>query len=139
MSRRPRIRRPDELATPPRVGGRIVDAELGILDHQVLDRDSVPATTVDDLELSEVDPAHPDPSAAPELVCLLSGPVFGTRVFGGRPPESRFKRIAWAHVSGLGTVVELDVSAEELDVTWVERWFRDHVIARIPGGRHDPE
>ena len=139
MSRRPRIRRPDELAGPPRVAGRIVDAELELLDHQVFDRDSVQTTTVDDLELSDADPAHPDPSAPPELLCILSGPVFSTRVFGGRPPESRFERIAWEHVSGLGTVVELDIAADALDLSWVERWFRDHVIARIPGGRHDPE
>ena len=139
MSRRPRIRRTEELAAPPRVAGRIIDAELDLLDRQVLDRDAVQTTTVDDLELSTVNAAHPDPAAPPDLVSILSGPVFGTRIFGGRPPESRLTRIAWSHVSRLGTVVELDVPADSLDATWVERWFRDHVVARIPGGRHDPE
>lgn len=139
MSRRPRIRRPDELAAPPRFAGRIVDAELELLDRQVFDPDSVQVTTVDDLELTDVDPAHPDPDAPPEILCLLSGPVFGTRVFGGRPPESRFERVDWAHVARLTTAVALDVTADALDISWVERWFRDHVIARIPGGRHDPE
>jgi hypothetical protein len=139
MSRRPRIRRRDELAEPPRVAGRVIDAELDLLDHQVFDRDAVQTTTVDDLELSPVDAAHPDPQNPPELTSILTGPVLSTRVFGGRPPESRWARIAWEHVSGLGTVVELSVPADALDATWVERWFRDHIVARIPGGRHDPE
>ena len=139
MSRRPRIRSTDELAPAPRVAGRIIDAELDLLDRQVLDRDAVQTTTVDDLELTDVDAARPDPAIPPELVCILSGPVLGTRLFGGRPPDSRFERIAWAHVSRLGTVVELDVPADSLDATWIERWFRDRIVARIPGGRHDPE
>ena len=45
----------------------------------------------------------------------------------------------WSHVTDVATVVSLDVRGEGLDVLWVERWLRDHVIGRIPGGRHDPE
>jgi hypothetical protein len=48
-------------------------------------------------------------------------------------------RIPWALVSGVGVTVEVGTAAENLDATWVERWVRDHVIGRIPGGRHDPE
>jgi hypothetical protein len=54
-------------------------------------------------------------------------------------PRSRWDRIPWEDVTRLGTVVELNVHADDLDATWLERWFRDQIIARIPGGRHAPE
>ena len=72
------------------------------------------------------------------LTALLTGPVLGTRIFGGRPPSSRLIRIPWKDVADVGVVVRLGVSGEGLDADWVERWIRDKIIARIPGGRHDP-
>jgi hypothetical protein len=92
---------------------RLVDARLHLLSRQVLDVDGEPVRAVDDLELSGPD---------------------GEEVRAGRE----------AHVTGilvghLGTAVELTVSSDELDVDWVERWVRERVVARIPGGRHDPE
>ncbi|SEQ06414.1 hypothetical protein [Arthrobacter sp. OV608] len=131
-------RRP--LAPAPPVAGRLLDAQLHLLDRQVLDNDGVPVTTVDDLELSgpaldlELAPGTP----APVLTALLTGPVLGTRIFGGRPPSSRLIRIPWKDVSDVGVVLKLGVSGEHLDAGWVERWIRDKIIARIPGGRHDP-
>ena len=71
-------------------------------------------------------------------IALLTGPVLGTRIFGGRPPSSRLIRIPWKDVAGVGVVVTLGVRGEELDAGWVERWIRDMIISRIPGGRHDP-
>jgi hypothetical protein len=76
---------------------------------------------------------------APVITALLSGHVLGTRIFGGRPPASRLHRIGWRHVADVGVVVRLGIRGSELDASWVERWVRDHIIARIPGGRHDPE
>jgi sporulation protein YlmC with PRC-barrel domain len=122
------------------VAGRLLDAQLHLLDRQVLDNDGVEVTTVDDLELSgpaldlELAPGTP----APVLTALLTGPVLGTRIFGGRPPSSRLIRIPWKDVSDVGVVLKLGVSGEHLDAGWVERWIRDKIIARIPGGRHDP-
>jgi sporulation protein YlmC with PRC-barrel domain len=127
-------------ATPPTVAGRVLDAQLDLLDRQILDPDGVPVTTVDDLELSQPeDLSRLDPDDAPTLTSLLTGPVLGTRIFGGRPPDSRFVRIPWSLVSGVGVTVEVGTAAENLDATWVERWVRDHIIGRIPGGRHDPQ
>jgi len=138
--RTPRRRRLDELAPPPRIAAQELDAQLDLLDRQVLDRDRVQTTTVDDIELTDVaDPANPDPARPPELTALLTGPVLGTRIFGGRPPESRFERIPWTDVSEMGTVIRLGVAADSLDATWAERWVRDRIIARIPGGTHDPQ
>lgn len=128
------------LPAPPPVAGRVLDAGLDLLDRQILDPKSVPVSTVDDLELTTPDdPAHLDPQKAPVISALLTGPILLTRVFGGRLPDSRFIRIPWAVVSDPGIVVSVGVDADSLDASWTERWMRDHVIARIPGGRHDPE
>ncbi|MDT0169697.1 hypothetical protein [Pseudarthrobacter sp. BRE9] len=128
------------LPPAPRVAGRILDAQLHLLDRQVLDHDGVPVTTVDDLEVSgpAMDVEIPQGAAPPVITALLTGPVLGTRIFGGRPPSSRLIRIPWKDVAEVGVVVRLGVGGEPLDASWVERWVRDKIIARIPGGRHDP-
>jgi hypothetical protein len=146
MSRR---RRPERwsgpLAPEPPQPGRVLDARLSLLDRQVLDADEVPLCTLDDLELEPADDGGRDDrdrpaGAATVLVTgILSGPVLRTRIFGGRPPSSRWETIAWRHVRDLGTAVRLAVRGDDLDLTWPERWTRDHVVGRIPGGRHDPE
>lgn len=120
---------------------RLIDAELSLLDRQVLDIDDVPVQVVTDLELSGVTLDHPIPvgTAAPMVTALLSGPVLATRIFGGRPPTSRLHRIDWHHVSDIGIALSLSVRGDRLDVTWVERWISEHIIGRIPGGRDDPE
>jgi hypothetical protein len=128
------------LAPVPPTAGRTLDAQLHLMDRQVLDNDSVPVTTVDDLELSgpALDTDIPPGTPAPVLTALLTGPVLGTRIFGGRPPSTRLIRIPWKDVADVGIVILLGVSGENLDAGWVERWIRDKIIARIPGGRHDP-
>ncbi|MBO0609001.1 hypothetical protein [Myceligenerans salitolerans] len=131
---------------PPQPG-RVLDARLHLLDRQVLDVDGVPVCTLDDLELDDV-AAEPATRAAgggtavgdgPVVIrALLSGPVLGTRMFGGRPPGSRWHRLPWRDVTDIGTAVRLGVPGARLDVTWLERWARNHVVGRIPGGRARP-
>ncbi|MGH1550266.1 hypothetical protein ACRAWB_14290 [Leifsonia poae] len=129
-----------ELARPPKVAGRILDAGLDLLDRQILDPEHVPVTTVDDLEITTPnDLAHLDPDHPPVIEALLTGPVLLTRIFGGRLPDSRFIRIPWRVVSDCGIVVSVGVPADSLDASWTERWMSEHVIGRIPGGQHDPE
>lgn len=124
---------------PPR--GRVLDARLHLLDRQLLDRDGVPVSTVDDLELDGIEPgrAIPPDAPRPQLTAILTGADLATRIFGGRPPSSRRVRIPWRLVAEVGTALRLGVAGDSLDATWAERWVRDHVIGRIPGGRHDPE
>lgn len=130
----------ESLPTPPPPRGRLIDAHLVLFDRQVLDPNDVPVTTVDDLELSHIPDATPlDPEHPPVITDVLSGPVLATRMFGGRPPRSRFHRIPWSDVTDVGITTHISVPAEHLDMTWVERWAGAHIIAHIPGGRHDPE
>ena len=128
----------------PRQPGRVLDARLHLLDRQVLDVDEVPVCTLDDLELEvadgeAVEDGRIDGRVPVVIFALLTGPVLGTRVFGGRPPASRWHRLPWAHVADVGTAVRLSVRSTDLDATWLERWVRNHIVGRIPGGTHDPE
>jgi len=122
------------------VTGRTFDAVLHLLDRQVLDVDKLPVTAVDDIELSDIpDGPLAEGTPAPVITNLLAGAVLATRMFGGRPPASRLKRISWRYVAELGTVLRLNIRGENLDVLWTERWVHRHIIGRIPGGRHDPQ
>ncbi|MFE5670310.1 hypothetical protein ACFQ58_01745 [Agromyces sp. NPDC056523] len=129
----------NEQMPPP--AGRVVDAQLHLLDRQILDRDGIPVSVVSDLELAGIEPGatiRPD-AAPPTITDLLVGIELPTRIFGGRPPPSRRMRIPWRLVSEVGTVLRVGVAGDGLDATWVERWVSRHVVGRIPGGRHDPE
>jgi hypothetical protein len=123
------------------VGPRWLDAHLHLLDRQVLDVDGIPVAVVADLELSDIPSGQeiPHGTPAPVITALLSGPALATRIFGGRPPESRMVRTPWAAVRDVGVVIKLSVGRDTGDLSWTERWVRDHVIGRIPGGRHIPK
>lgn len=122
-------------------GSRTLDVRLHLLDRQMRDINDRTIAVVDDVELSHIPSDEPlDPDAeAPTITNLLTGPVLGTRIFGGRPPESRWHRIAWEDVTNVDVAVDVGVDGEELSLMWVERWMRDHIVARIPGGRDDPQ
>ena len=60
------------------------------------------------------------------------------RIVGGRAPRSRLHRLPWEIVADVGVGVALAVPGDLLDVTWTERWVRDRLVRRIPGGTHDP-
>ena len=138
MSRMTKPRHPLEWYRDP--DGRGVDAQLHVLDRQMIDRDGVPVSTVDDVEIAGVEVGEAvDHSTVPTVSALLVGAAVLPRIFGGRMPRSRWDRIPWDDVTRLDTTVELGVRADDLDATWLERWFRDRVVARIPGGRHAPE
>ena len=120
---------------------RYLDAHLHLLDRQVLDVHGVPVVVVDDLELSEIPAGQeiPPDTPPPVITALLSGPTLATRIFGGRPPESRMLRTPWVAIREIGVVIKLSVGRDTQDLFWTERWVRDHIIGRIPGGRHTPK
>jgi len=94
---------------------------------------------------------HPDREAAkaqsrqaglstpPQVQAILSGNALPTRIFGGTPPDSRLDRIDWADVDRIDVAVHLTVHGDDLDHLWIERWVRDRVVGRIPGGRRAVE
>lgn len=120
---------------------RHLDARLHLLDRQLVDDDGDPIGIVDDLELSGLDVGGDiaDGTPPPRVTALLSGQVVTTRIFGGAPPRSRLQEVPWQLVSAVGVTVRLAPTDLTFDVRWVERWLRDHIIARIPGGRHAAE
>ncbi|WKG05154.1 hypothetical protein [Mycolicibacterium sp. HK-90] len=119
----------------------IIDARLHLLDRQLLDHEGAPVGIVDDLELDGVDtdvditPGSP----RPRVTSVLSGQVMITRILGGAPPRSMLHEIPWKLVSSVGVTVRLTASRIPSDADWMEHWLRDHVVARIPGGRHAAE
>ena len=120
---------------------RWLDAQLHLLDRQVLDVDGVPVAVVDDLELSEVLVGQEIPidTPPPVITALLSGPALATRIFGGRPPESRMQRTLWVDIVEIDVVIRLGVGRDILDLAWTEGWVRDRIIGRFPGGRLTPQ
>jgi hypothetical protein len=127
------------LPMPPKVPGRILDARLHLLDRQVLDVKGEPVTTVDDLELADLQFGERPGTRPPAVSALISGPILTTRLFGGRTPRRRLHRIAWNRIADIDVVITLDISGDALEVTWFERWLATHVIGRIPGGGHAPD
>lgn len=120
--------------------GQVLDLNLHILDRQVLDNDDVPIGHVDDVEVEGIEPGHTlDPGSPPVVTNLVLSSGLLPRMFGGRPPSTRLHRVPWSAVSNIGTAIELGQPGSAFDVTWPERWARDHVIRHIPGGRHAPE
>ena len=106
---------------PP--AGQILDAQLHLLDRQVLDNDDVPVVVVADFEIGGVELDEPiDTDApAPTITNLLSGPVILTRIFGGGPPASRLERTPWSLVSEVGTALKLGADGLTLPVSWTAR------------------
>jgi hypothetical protein len=74
---------------PEAATGRVLDAQLHLLDRQVHDIASVPVTAVSDLEISDVDGIEniPPGTPAPQIVALLS--VVGRRRSRRRDPARR--------------------------------------------------
>ena len=125
--------------------GRTLDLHLQLLDRQVVDRDGRFVCKVDDLELQI------DELGRPYVSAILVGPrALGPRL-GGRlgrwvtaiarrlsdGQSEQPPRIDFAQVTDIGSAITLARLRDELDVTSLETWVDTHVIARIPGSRHE--
>ncbi|PYE17441.1 hypothetical protein DFR67_106144 [Williamsia limnetica] len=136
LHRPPRTSLPD---APYPEADCLLDARLHALDRQIVDVDGRPVGVVDDLELDDaLDENDVPTSRSPRVVALLTGNTLPSRIFGGQPPTSRLTRIDMSDVGDFAIAVRLTRHHDELDRTWAERWVRDQLIRRIPGGSHDP-
>jgi sporulation protein YlmC with PRC-barrel domain len=107
-----------------------VDIALGILDHQLLDRDGQNCGKVDDLELAGLD------GDAPEVVeILVGGNAWRSRGFLGRMLarlSGDAVHVPWSEVDAVSDVVKLKRPAAELRLNRCDdRWQR--LIGRLPG------
>jgi hypothetical protein len=124
------------------VTGREVWAGLELLDRQLLDRSGVLCGNVDDIELTE-----PDADGVVYVEALLVGPGILLERFGharlGRwlrhlldlADDSRTAAIPASLISDVGSAVTVATDADALASTATERWWRDHLIDHVPGGR----
>jgi hypothetical protein len=132
---------------------RAIDVALELLDRQILDADGTMAGNVDDVEIT-LPEGWPDEGGdtLPTVTALLSGPGILAERFGGRvgrgwaelhrrlhPGTSGQGRIPLSHVRDIGSAVRVGLPRDELPSDRFEDWFRDHVVAKIPGARHAPE
>jgi|tagenome__1003787_1003787.scaffolds.fasta_scaffold20412801_2 sporulation protein YlmC with PRC-barrel domain len=121
--------------------GPAMDAQLELLDRQIVDVDGRMVGKVDDVELAQ----RPDGRLV--VTALLTGPgALGPRLGGALgaivrsswsrlsgSPSDRPGRIDIALVAEVGTAVRLGVSRREVDVDGFESWVRDHVVSALPG------
>jgi sporulation protein YlmC with PRC-barrel domain len=127
--------------------GREFDLHLHLLDRQVRDPDGRLVGKVDDLELDF------DETGMPYVSAILVGPrALGPRL-GGRlgrwvsaiagrladPDQQETPRIDFGQVTDIGSAITIARTSDELRVAPLEEWLDRHVIARIPGSRHESE
>jgi sporulation protein YlmC with PRC-barrel domain len=117
-----------------------LDAAQGLLDHQVVDETGALICKVDDVELEER-------NGELHLTYILQGPgALGARLGA---PFGRWMSAIWLRLSTTGEPVRIPMSdVVELssavhvahvdsssEVQGFERWVREHVVSRLPGGR----
>ncbi len=107
-----------------------VDIALGILDHQLVDRNGVNCGKVDDLEIAGLN------SGSPEVVeIVVGGNAWRTRGRLGRLAATlsgTAVHVPWSDVHSVTSVVRLERTAAELRLNrGDERWSR--LISWLPG------
>lgn len=120
---------------------RQLDVARDLLDRLVVDRAGIVIGRVDDVELSQ------DDDGTLAVVALLIGPqVWGRRVGHrlGRWVEGIARQLRAGHdpvrvpvadVEALDPSIVLRNRVDDIDgALLAERWFRDNLIRRIPGG-----
>ena len=49
--------------------------------------------------------------------------------------QGRLYRISWSRVESVGTEIKLNLDADTSPATAWERWLRQRILSRIPGGK----
>ncbi len=105
-----------------------IDLALGVLDHQLVDRDGRRCGKVDDLELAGVE------SGNARVTAILVGPAAWRgrgrlgRLLAAAARSREPARVAWREVARVDSAVHLRSSAEELGLgagdRRAERWLQ---------------
>ncbi|MBN4000453.1 hypothetical protein [Nostoc sp. LPT] len=119
-----------------------MDIIRDVLDNQLVDRNQRKMGKVDGIvmELRDREP--------PRLAYIEVGVTTLTKRLNPRlagfvatiankwgAKQSEPFRIPWSKVRDIGIDVEVDVEAEATPALGYEKWLRNRIIARIPGGR----
>src|SRR5689334_10851848 len=131
--------------TPRPPAGRILHAQLHLLDRQVVDhRTGRMVAKVDDVELDlggevpVVTALLSGPGAwGPRLPGLLGRTVTGTHRRLGPTGDPGPVRIDWSHVVEVNSAVHVDRT--DLGPGVLAHWLDEHLISRIPGAGHAPD
>lgn len=124
-----------------------LDADLHLLDRQIVDPDGRMVAKVDDVELTD------EGSGGLVVTALLTGPaVLGPRLRGrlGELVVAVWRRlcndadpgpgrIAMSDVVEIDSAVHVSRRRSDLDVDGLETWARDEIVTKLPGAGHDPE
>ncbi len=108
----------------------ILDIALGLLDHQLVDRNGENCGKVDELVLAGVS------EGSPEVVeILVGGTAWRSRGLMGRMASrlaGNAVHVPWSEVESVTSVVKLKRTAAELRLNrGDERWGR--IVAKLPG------
>jgi hypothetical protein len=111
-----------------------LDLGLGLLDHQLLDRDARNCGNADDLDLELDDPG------GPRVAAILSGPQAWrsrgriARAVAGLFPHAGLVRIPWVEVERVDASIHLRRRAHDLGLGEGDRVL-GALVERLPGGR----
>ena len=118
-----------------------MDIIRDVLDNQLVDRNQRKMGKVDGIVIELRDREPPRlayievgvTTLAKRLNPRLAGFVAAIASKWGAKQSEPF-RIPWSKVRDIGIDVEVDVEAEATPALGYEKWLRDRIIARIPGG-----
>lgn len=119
-----------------------MDVIRDVLDNQLVDRNNCKMGRVDGIVMELRDNKPPRlayievgvPTLARRLHPRLSRWVAALFSKWGAKHNQSF-RIAFSKVRDLGIDVNVDLDAEATPVLANEKWLREHIIERIPGGK----
>lgn len=111
-----------------------LDLGLGLLDHQMVDKEDRNCGNADDLELDLDDPA------GARVVAILTGPKAWqtrgriARAVAGLFPHAGLVRVPWEEVERVDASIHLRRPAHELGLGEGDRVLGG-LVERLPGGR----
>lgn len=122
-----------------------IDAQVDLLDRQIVTDDGYQLAKADDLELEEL-------RGRLHLSGFLVGPgALGPRLGGAlqyvtvntwsrlaRRDVDDPRRIDYAHVKDISTVIRIDEGRESAEIDGLETWTRERIIEALPGSGRNP-